>query len=274
MGLPGMGPDVVVIIGVMKGGSTTLFDRLAGLPEFARPRRKEPRFFSDDTSWRQGEPWYRDNLQSEGAVGLDASVDYTHPDRAAIAAERMRGMLRTPRLIVVLREPVERLRSHYLHEVQRGRERRTLAEALADAGNQYADRSRYDRCLAPYLDGPLADGLLAVRTEALDDPATWSRVVRHVGAQEVPLDTSRRNVSGDKAPMTGLGARLWKAGLLQQSSRLPAPIRRLGRSLAFGGNARSESASAKVDLPSGLAEDLRQCEARAWDRLSACGATA
>ena len=267
--------DVALIIGVMKGGSTTLFDRLANLPGVARPRHKEPGFFSDEAVWSRGLDWYCDNLQAQGLVGLDASVDYTRPVWSTAAAERIHRTLGTPRLLVVLRDPVQRLRSHYLHEVQRGRERRPLAEALGDVANEYVSRSRYDRCLAPYLDGPLGPCLLAVRTEALDEPATWARILCHIGLGPAPLDTSHRNVSGAKAPLTGLGAKLWQGGLLQRASGLPAPIRRLGRTLAFGESDRVAAlrASASGPLPVGLDDDLREGERRAWAKLAAVGAT-
>lgn len=267
--------DVAVIIGVMKGGSTTLFDRLVSLPGVARPRQKEPGFFTDDAVWRKGESWYRENLAATGLLGLDATVDCTDPDRAAVAAVRIQRTLGTPRLLVVLRDPVERLRSHYLHEVQRGRERRPFTEALAEAGNQYVRRSRYDRCLSPYLDGPLAPQLLAVRTEALDEEATWSRILRHLGLDDAPLDPSRRNVSSAKVPMTGLGAKMWKSGALQHADRLPAPLRRLGRSLAFHDSARSVALrkSASAPIQPDLAADLRAGNTHAWERLTACGAT-
>ena len=56
------------------------------------------------------------------------------------------------RLIYVVRQPVERLRSHYRHEVQRSRERRPLIEAISAEGNPYVETSRYFACLRPYID--------------------------------------------------------------------------------------------------------------------------
>ena len=55
-------------------------------------------------------------------------------------------------MIYVVRDPIDRMLSHYLHNVGGGYEDRTLTEALADPESSYVARSRYAFQLEPYLE--------------------------------------------------------------------------------------------------------------------------
>jgi hypothetical protein len=73
------------------------------------------------------------------------------------------------RLVYVVRDPVERLISHYHMEVAIGRERRPLAAAVADSSeSRYVTQGRYWMQLAPYLRSFAAGQLLVVDQAELD----------------------------------------------------------------------------------------------------------
>lgn len=89
-------------------------------------------------------------------------------------------------VIVVLRNPVDRLLSHYAWNVRQGLERRPLLQAVAEeafaereppAGPpykyRYLQRSQYQHWLAPWL---RYDNLLVVRYEDFQDDMTWRKV--------------------------------------------------------------------------------------------------
>ena len=52
----------------------------------------------------------------------------------------------------MVRDPIERMLSHYLHNVGGGYETRPMEEALADPDSAYVARSRYAMQLEPYLE--------------------------------------------------------------------------------------------------------------------------
>ena len=52
----------------------------------------------------------------------------------------------------MVRDPIDRMLSHYLHNVGGGYEHRALADALADPRSAYVARSRYAFQLEPYLE--------------------------------------------------------------------------------------------------------------------------
>ena len=56
------------------------------------------------------------------------------------------------RVVYMVRDPIDRMLSHYLHNVGGGYESRPIEEALADPESAYVARSRYAMQVEPYLD--------------------------------------------------------------------------------------------------------------------------
>ena len=240
-------PDVV-IVGAMKSATTSLYRWLDAQPEVFMARPKETNFFTD--KWELGPSWYSERFMEAGSSQLlgEASVAYTDPELADRAAERMAGLIPEARLIYVLRHPVERIRSHYRHEVQRRRESRPLLEALAEPGNSYIGHSSYWTCFQPYVRRFPRDRLLVVRFEDLvgDGGPAWAASLRLLGLPERAAPHDAHNVSSQKAQWTWAMATAKEKGLIsfRQISRLPAPVRRLGKAVFARGGRRY---AAKLD---------------------------
>jgi hypothetical protein len=130
-------PDFL-ILGAQKAGTTALFSYLRQHPSIAGPPWKEVSFF--DRHYRRGTAWYRGNfpntlylrrMQSRtGAKPVvgEASPSYVfHP----LGAERVQTVVPGARLIVLVRNPIDRALSHYHHEVALGREALSFEDALA-----------------------------------------------------------------------------------------------------------------------------------------------
>jgi len=119
-----------LIVGVMKGGTTSLFKYLALHPAVAAPLRKEIKFF--DSNYTYGLGWYRAHFPlalgaKKGLLTGEASPYYIfHPT----APERIRLALPQAKIIVLLRNPVERAFSHYQHMARLGVEKLSFEEAL------------------------------------------------------------------------------------------------------------------------------------------------
>lgn len=119
-----------LVIGAMKGGTTSLFQYLAGHPQVHPPFRKEIKFF--DLHYGQGLDWYRAHFplktkMTKGAITGEATPYYIfHP----LAAGRIAKDLPGAKLIAILRNPVDRAYSHYNHMVRVGRENLSFEEAL------------------------------------------------------------------------------------------------------------------------------------------------
>ncbi|MGH9276270.1 MAG: sulfotransferase domain-containing protein [Acidimicrobiales bacterium] len=129
-------PDFV-IIGAQRGGTTSLYNYLADHPSVGRAFTKELRYF--DVGYEQGPAWYRSRFPTSANLALrarrhgagiagEASPDYLfYP----LAPRRLSAVVPDAKLIVLLRDPVERAWSHWWHQVRRGHEALTFDEAIA-----------------------------------------------------------------------------------------------------------------------------------------------
>jgi hypothetical protein len=128
-------PDAI-ILGEMRSGTTSLFRYLAGHPQVLRPWAKELHYF--DRLFARGERWYRANfptaaatrwhaLRHGGAVTFEATPDYLiYP----AVARRIAEAIPQARLIVLLRNPVDRAISHHKLNVRSKLERHSFEKAI------------------------------------------------------------------------------------------------------------------------------------------------
>lgn len=128
-----------LIIGAPKAGTTSLFRYLAQHPQVVEGRRKEVHYF--DIHYARGEAWYRSHFPAERVLADDritgeGSPYYLcHPQ----APPRMAALLPEARLIVLLRNPVERAVSHYFHSVRNDREPLPIDGAIAAEEHRTAE---------------------------------------------------------------------------------------------------------------------------------------
>ena len=160
-----------VLIGAMKSGTTTLHWYLREHPDVFMATPKEPNFFNDH--WHRGLGWYERLFARAGAAAArgEASVRYASYPADPECPSRMASVIPDVRLLYVVRDPIDRMRSHYLHEVAALRERRPVERALRE-NPIYLDLSRYATQLERYLDHFPREQLLVVRAEDLfTDPS-------------------------------------------------------------------------------------------------------
>src|SRR5262249_25249044 len=143
-------PDFIVI-GAMKSATTTLHEQLARQPGIFMCHPKEPSFFSDDEIYARGWGWYGSLFRPAGLAGLrgESSTHYTKLPTYPRTIDRMARDLRRLKLIYVMRHPIDRLISQYVHEVTVGRISAGLREAL-ERHPELIDYGRYSMQLQPF----------------------------------------------------------------------------------------------------------------------------
>jgi hypothetical protein len=131
-------PDFL-IIGAQKGGTTSLYNYLQAHPSIASAARKEVHFFDRRSNLTKGLTWYRGHfltrvekyfvhsLRRQACLTGEATPEYLFLPHIPDAVARV---LPQVKLIVLLRNPVDRAYSQYQHAVVQGHETRSFEEAI------------------------------------------------------------------------------------------------------------------------------------------------
>lgn len=219
----GGGLPAFVIVGAQRCGTTSLYRALTAHPAVLPAARKELQFFSKH--FDRGADWYRAQFPATapGQVSGEATPYYLfHP---AVPA-RLAAVAPAARLIVLLRDPVERAYSHYHHEVRRGHETLPFEEALATeaerlAGEEarlladdayvsfnhqhfsYQARGRYADQLRRWLTVLPRERFLILASEAFyrDPAASLARVTAFLGLPPAEVAIGAPQNEGDYPPL-------------------------------------------------------------------------
>lgn len=250
------------IVGAQKSGTSSLWSYLGRHPEVFVTGDKEPRFFVEERAWRRGRSWYEGLFAAAGDARArgEASTDYSVFPTYAGVPERIASVVPEARIIYLMRDPIERMRSSYHHSLSNGVERRPIATALLEDA-RYLYQSQYAMQVGRYLEHFARSQVLLVTAEELrkERSETVARVLEFLGVdpgiEPENLETEYNASDGRTKPRWW--ARRVGDGLaaLQADDGLPAPIRPLvvtvGRVL--GPRSREPIHSHELDLD----EELR-----------------
>lgn len=258
-----------LVIGAMKAGTTSLHHYLQAHPGLFLPATKELNFFRDERSFGQGVQWYRrqfaDALPSQ--VCGEISPDYTkHPHHTG-APERIAATCPDAALVYLVRHPIERMRSMYLHQLVAGREKRPIDVALLEEP-EYLWVSQYALQLEQYLERFDRDRVLICSSEQLgrDRAAVLAQVHAFVGVDVLPetgTSVSEEWYRGaDRRRRGRVASVLADRGLARTAFQgLPEPVRsalrRVG-SKPVAGDARDLSQDTRDILRERLLPDIRR----------------
>jgi hypothetical protein len=128
-----------LIAGVQKAGTTALFEHLQGEPELSLPAVKEAHFFDDETQdW--GTPdygaYHARFVPFDGRPRGEATPIYLYWPQSLARIRRYNPAMK---LIVLLRDPVERAWSHWKMEYARGAEARPFAWCIRQGRQRLFD---------------------------------------------------------------------------------------------------------------------------------------
>ena len=258
-----------LIVGAMKGGTTTLAAMLSRHPDVLMCTPKEPQFFSGQ-NWGRGEAWYRSlfhGAEGRRAIG-EASPAYTRAPEFDGVPERIHRLLGDVKYIYILRHPIERMVSHYRHALTY----HWIPEGISfeDALRRRPDLrncSRYFYQIEQYLPYTRREQWHTPLLEELvrQPEATQQGIYRFLGIDErvrIPLPAD--NVTDQKRMLPAWlyplksGRDLIPSRVWQQGKR--SAVRLLGR--------RVERPIVSEDVAAGLVDGLRPD----LERLSAfCG---
>lgn len=218
----------------MKAGTTSLWTSLRSHPDVFMPDEKELDFFVAEKRWGLGTDWYEERFApgvTSEARG-EASTNYSKHPLFAGVPERIASVVPGGRIVYMVRDPIERMRAHYLHALAEGWERRPMERAFLE-DPQYLDISRYASQIDLYLRVFDRSQVFVATAEALrtERQRTLARIFSFIG-----VDPSRQPARGDEKPVHATAEKVARstAGRIieripgRETLRrfLPAPLRR------------------------------------------------
>jgi hypothetical protein len=155
-----------VVIGCMKGGTTSVAEYLGAHPDVFMATPKELNFFSNH--WERGPRWYEGFFEAAGRARArgEASPRYSRSPRYGEVPRRMAALIPDVRIVYLLRDPIQRIRSAYAHWYFQGVEHRSLEIAVRDRP-EYIDDSRYAFQIERYLEYFDRRQLLVLHSDSL-----------------------------------------------------------------------------------------------------------
>jgi hypothetical protein len=198
-------PDFVTI-GTQRGGTTSLHAYLGAHPRVSLPSTKELHFVTD--RYERGLDWYLGQFPAGLAPGTLTGEATPYALFHPLAPRRLREIAPEAKLIVLLRNPVDRAYSHYLLERARGDELLEFSAALdaephrlkdeearlsrdptyrsaAHRHYSYAARGDYAPQLERWFEFFPREQILVVHSEDLYQRSaeTYARVARYLGIE-------------------------------------------------------------------------------------------
>lgn len=197
-------PDFIVI-GAMKCGTTTLAAQLGAQDGLFMTTPKEPNYFSDDRVFLRGPNWYAGLFAgaAQGDLKGEASTHYTKRPDYPRTLERMQKEVPQAKLVYMIRNPLARLVSHYIHEWSEGQFDSALDAVHLERHPALVDYGRFGWQIAPYIEAYGRAAILLTSLERLtrDGAGELARVAAHLG-HDGPVtwqaDLERENASAER----------------------------------------------------------------------------
>ncbi len=265
------------VIGAMKSGTTSLHEYLNSHPQIAMSREKEPGYFVEELSLHKGEEWYLSLFEQHDHYRYlgESSTHYTKLPIFQGVPERLFRFNPDARLIYIMRNPFDRVISHYWHavrDVYHGGELRPLLKAVREEP-EYLAFSDYATQIEPYFERFGKDSILTLTFEELiENPQReLDRIFRWLGLPTHPIGHESEKAHNKKPKdMTAVAG----AGILNRiqyssvwnriSPRVPVWMKNWAKKRAYRPVDEQQSQS---DIPC-LKEAIAEQQQRQIERLS------
>ena len=234
------------LVGAAKAGTTSLYRELARHPAIYMSPMKEPHFFSQIQPAPEREAFFPHLTDEDEYLALfkgatseevrgEGSTSYLW-DRQA--AERIKSVVPEARVLIILRDPVDRAYSQYWNDVREGIERRSFLDALLEeqrygpgewgVSSLLIDCGLYAAQVERYL------GHFGARVHVLffedfvrREASTIADVHSFLGMGSPTAGSAPRRMNPASLPRNRLSGALFASGRLRRAVRstVPRPVR-------------------------------------------------
>lgn len=169
-----------LVVGAQRGGTTWLYECLRAHPEVYVPDTKEVNFFSDigAENFPKGVAWYKgffEEATSQHRALGEITPEYLVDEKAP---SRIRRLLGDIKIIVIVRNPIERAYSSYGRGLRENNWNYSFETFLEENVDYCIDRGMYWEQLQRYLECFSEDNVqVMVYEDLLDDPLSYISTV-------------------------------------------------------------------------------------------------
>ncbi len=277
----------LIIIGAPKCGTTSLHNYLDAHESISMSRLKSDFFLSTGGTWERGLDWYRSQFDPSAAVRGEGSTSYTSLPFSEGTAPRMKQVVPEAKLIYMVRDPFDRMASHYVQLAampskittlgNSGIETRPFAEAALDPESPYLAASLYATQLEAFLDhySPARilvesqERFLTERADVLRRIFEFLGVAADVARPEYERLWEETRGKGRAYMLASRAAAKTQALGIHLPDALRWPVQRVLRSPVFGGGAPIPKPTVTREVRSALEPRLRD-EADRLRKISGC----
>lgn len=192
-----------IIIGAQKSGTSSLSHQLAQHPKICFCKVKEPHYFSRNKDCAKSINKYHKLFNPEkNQICGEASTSYTFSPINIDTPARLYEYNPEMKLIYIMRDPVERIKSHYIHRYAKGTGEKSSHKGILN-NSHYVNVSRYGMQIENYLEiFPRENLLLLVFEEFLiNHLKTLGEISDFLGITHEPfknIDTRPKNSSSSR----------------------------------------------------------------------------
>lgn len=229
----------LIVIGAQKCGTSVLHYYMSLHPEISVSRPKELNFFIAERNWPKGLDWYQSHFDAQATVRSEASPNYTAYPQHLDVPERMHSVVPDAKLLYMVRDPLDRIAAHWVHNYAKRREKGDLRATLLHPNTSYLARSHYHAQVQRFLRFYPRERVLVIEQEELRTRRheTLRRVFEFAGVDadfsDPGFDVERHRTSRKRrtTPLTRLVNRIDR-----RSGRVPAARFRaaVGSIIPFG----------------------------------------
>ncbi len=216
----------LIVIGAQKCGTSGLHYYLSLHPEVSMSSPKELNFFIAERNYPRGLEWYSRHFDPNAKCRGDASPNYTAYPQHLGVPERMAAAVPEARLVYIVRDPIDRITAHWVHNYAKRREKGDLSATLLHQNTSYISRSKYFMQLQRFLQFYDAEQILVLDQQDLreDRAETLRGLFEFVGVDpgfQHPKFEQVRHSTSRKKRATRLGMRVQKASRTKWGRRVP-----------------------------------------------------
>ena len=143
----------LMILGFQKSGTTSLSNILAKHPEINFCSQKEPNYFSNNKNWKKKIDDYHNLFKSKpkSKIWAEGSTNYSWLLDYPYVAKSLKDYNENLKFIFIMRDPVYRLKSHYIYYRKKGYTNRNFFDEIK-SNPSYILNGLYSVQCTPFLD--------------------------------------------------------------------------------------------------------------------------